>query len=83
MMATHEVGDGLIRFGVDEARVPLTWRYHVRTSGMKVKVARHLERIARELGADPSPWRVVYEPMPIVECVFEVWEPDSGWHVPA
>jgi hypothetical protein len=74
---TLAIGGGLLRFGVDERRVPATWTYHANTSGLKKKAARALERAAREKGANPSDWRVSYEPVPVTDCVIEVFNPTT------
>lgn len=75
---TFEVGRGLVRFGIDETRVPFGWAYHVRTSGIRRKGARQLERAGRACGANPSDWRVSYEPIPVGECVVEVFNAATG-----
>lgn len=66
---------GLVRYGLDEACVPLGWTYHVNTSGIRRQGAKALAMAAREAGANPADWRVSYEPVPVAACLVEVFDP--------
>jgi len=53
-----------IRIAVDASKYLLGWMAFTRLSGCKPKIAKALIQTAKKSGADPSQWRVSFEPIP-------------------
>jgi hypothetical protein len=55
-------GGPLVRIGIESSGL-MGWTFHVAKSGIKRRTARLLERVACEVGGDPSDWLVHYGPV--------------------
>jgi hypothetical protein len=62
--------DGLFEAGITPVRIEvdpglpfLTWEKYKKKSGISKKFARVLEQVAKECGANPKEWRVLFSPV--------------------
>lgn len=67
MAENHKYG-GLVRIEADTQVVPINWAEFKRVSGIGRKVARGLQAIAREVGANPDEWYCSFAPVSIFDC---------------
>lgn len=64
MRETEEHGCGLFRIEVPESTAKLRWADYRQLSGDSSAVVRGLARVARSWRANPSHWRVSFDPVP-------------------
>jgi hypothetical protein len=80
--------DGLSKYGfppvrieVNPAKVSLySWEHFKEHSGIPVKQAKELVKVAKKWGANHQEWWVCYEPVPLTSCLnpIEIWN-GSEW----
>jgi hypothetical protein len=82
--STEQLGNGLIRIEVAPETAPVTWTEHKRSGkGPSRKDTQTLEKVARLDGADPSQWRLSYEPVPRDKWLtIELWNGVSWERLP-
>ncbi len=70
---TREFGGGLVRFGIDAARL-IPWRDGVlrKAAGMRYATAKMLDARGIQQGASPFEWLGSLDPVPIDECEIQV-----------
>lgn len=75
----HEEFGG-IRFGLDavDSRL-MNWCGATVEIGWSQEARAVLERIGRDLGADPDQWFAVAVPIPLADLKFQVWLQGTGW----
>jgi hypothetical protein len=75
-----ERGQGLFRIEVDPAVEPMPWREYVAWAEVPDEAVSHLERIARERGADPDDWYCCATAVPRSRWKgLELAHPLQGW----
>jgi hypothetical protein len=61
---TFVVGGGLVRFGIETARAPISWNEFKQSGGIMLREACAFELAGRTVGAHPLDWFCSYEPVP-------------------
>ena len=81
MLETHQLGNGLVRFGVLPSRL-IEWPKLASKARMPVNLARALETSAAELGGNPAEWLGSLKKIRVKDCQVHVMNKDCSAWVP-